>query len=422
MRFILFFLIAGLFLSAVEATALTLEQAIQSALKNHQRIAQSAAGADLAETAVVSARSDFLPGLDLSYSYINRDQDPFLTGSETSILALTGTLNLFNGMKTTHRYKAARHRSQAAKYQLQATKADIILATKQAYIETLRAEKSIETAQEGVDLLARQHRDAQLQFDFGLIARNDLLRIDVELSSARQQLLTAQGQLKISRHRLERTIGRRLNGEQLIESNLNSSVWQENDVDNYQNELLNNRSELSYLRQLLQANERDRSASKGTYLPSVDLSLSHEEYGDSLTPGDLPNTVSNDDKLMLSARWNLFDGFSSRSAIAADEARIRATMAELRNTEEELLLQLSIAMQNTLIARGKLREARTGVAQAEENYRVTKNRFQQQQATTVDLLDAQFLLTRARNLEISARYDLDLAAAILERILERDTL
>ena len=82
------------------------------------------------------------------------------------------------------------------------------------------------------------------------------------------------------------------------------------------------------------------------------------------------------------------------------------------------ILQLETALQNLRIASGRQQEARAGVVSAEENYRVTQNRFQQQQATTVDLLDAQFLLTRSRNLAIDARYDLYLSAVQLERILE----
>lgn len=406
-----------------KSSALLLEEALQAALKNHQQIEFSRAGAEQANAAVSSAKAGFMPQVDLNYSYVNRDQDPFQLGHESTTFAIIGSLNLFNGLRTQHSYKAAKHRARAAKYQIKGTIADIILATKQSYIEVLRTNRSVETAREGVELLNQQQHDAELQFEYGLIARNDLLRVEVELSSARQQLLTTEGQLQITRRQLERITGLQLRDEPLVEEGLQGfKAESHSDIISYRQTLLEKRSELNYLREQLLASKRDRSASKGSYLPSIDLSLAHEEYGDSLTPGDLPDTADNDDKLMLNARWNLFDGYASRSAVAAADARIRAVAAELHDTEAELLLQLETVLHNAHIAQGRLKEAKIGVTQAVENYRVTENRFQQQQATTVDLLDAQFLLTRSRNLEINARYDLFLSSAFLDRSLERDAI
>lgn len=422
MRFFFLLILFSLSTVPTKVSALLLDEAIQAALQNHQQIELSHAGVEQANSAVYSAKAGFMPRLDLNYNYINRDQDPFQLGDKSSTFAIVGSLNLFNGLHTQNNYKAAQHRARAAEYVLKGTIADIILATRQSYIEILRAGRSVETAGEGVELLNRQLHDAELQFEYGLIARNDLLRVEVELSSARQQLLIAEGQLQISKRKFERITGLLLDDEPLVDNGLQGFKADNDEISSYRQELLENRSELNYLREQLLASKRDRSASKGSYLPRIDLSLAHEEYGDSLIPGDLPDMADSDDKLMLNARWNLFDGYASRSAVAAADARSRAITADLHDTEAELLLQLETVLHNAHVAQGRLHEAKIGLTQAEENYRVTENLFQQQQATTVDLLDAQFLLTRSRNLEISARYDLYLSAAALDRTLERGAI
>lgn len=416
MRFILTCLIA--LISATTASSLTIEEAVRLALDSHQQIDLARADLELARANADSTRSAFLPRLDLGYQYINRDRDPFSSGSEGSTLSIGGSINLFNGWRDQYSHEASQKLVKAESYRLQATIADIVLATQRGYIEVLRAGKSIETAREGVELLERQKRDAQYQFEYGLIARNELLRIDVELSSSRQQLLTAEGQLRIAIARLERLVGKSLEGEEYSEKGFDKKSW-EADRDQYRQELLANRSELKYLNQNVAAAESQRQSERGNFWPGVDLALTHERYGDSAIPGDLPGTPDYDNKLLVTANWNLFDGFYTRSRVKAAAARLKTAAAQLRNTEAELFQQLDTALQNAYIATGKLNEAQTGVSQAVENYRVTQNRFQQQQATTVDLLDAQFLLTRARNLEIDARYNLYLASAILERILER---
>ena len=62
---------------------------------------------------------------------------------------------------------------------------------------------------------------------------------------------------------------------------------------------------------------------------------------------------------------------------------------------------------------------RQAVGQAEENYRITKNLFRQRIATNTDLLDARNFLSRARTDYYDAVYGLHLAAATIERVIER---
>ena len=407
-----------LLLIASQSFALTLNEAITAALQNHQRIEQFRARADQSKAAVGSARAAFLPSLDLDYSYLEREEDPYSLGDKKSTLGLSASLNLFNGLSDYHNYRAAQKRADGAEFRLKGTRADIVLETQQAYIEVLRAAHSVSTAAEGVELLERQKRDTELKFKYGIIARNDLLRVEVELSSARQDLLQAQGQQQIARRQLERTIGLQLPAEEKLQE-LTAASLQNFDPklsDSYQKQMLENRSELHYLRNELLASKRERRANQGDYLPRVDLAVSHEEYGDDISPA---SNNEDDNLLTLKASWNLFDGFAREKSLSAADSRARAVAAELHDTEAALKLQLETALQNTRIAGGRLQEAKTGVVSAEENYRVTENRFQQQQATTVDLLDAQFLLTRSRNLEIDARYDLFLSTVQLERILEK---
>jgi len=194
-------------LAAPHTFALTLDEAIETALQNHQRIEQFRANADQSKAAVGSARAAFLPSVVLDYSYLERDEDPWALGDKSSTLSLGASINLFNGLSDYHSYRAARQRAQGADFRLRGVRADIVLEARQAYIEVLRAARSVATAAEGVELLTRQKHDADLQFEYGVIARNDLLRVEVELSSARQDLLQAEGQQQIARRQLERTIG-----------------------------------------------------------------------------------------------------------------------------------------------------------------------------------------------------------------------
>ena len=72
--------------------------------------------------------------------------------------------------------------------------------------------------------------------------------------------------------------------------------------------------------------------------------------------------------------------------------------------EEEMKLQLRTALENYQVAVSKLEVSKKAVEHSEENYRITENRFRQRMATTTDLLDARFLLTRAQTEHSNALY------------------
>jgi outer membrane protein TolC len=402
-----------------DAMALDMREVVELTLNNHQRIAQFQAAEEETVSGIDSARAAFYPRLDLNYAYTKRNNPPVQEEKEFSAFAINASYNLFNGLADLNGVRAAEARSAAAGYQLKAVLADLVLEARQAYIERLRAGRTVETSRESVALLERQYRDSRLYFQQGLIARNDLLRVEVELSSARQDLLQAKGDLRIAARRLERLTGTPIDDEQELEDFSQLPHPEEPDAETLRRQLLNQRSELHFLEQLVDAAGYDRSTVRGDYLPSVDLTLAHEEYGDSLSP--VSGDFDHDQKVLLTASWTLFNGFATRQASAAADSRKRRLAAELRDIHAELWLQLQTALTDLEIARGQQREAQTGVSQAEENYRVTENRYRQQQATTFDLLDARFLLTRARNQEVNARYDLHNKAAVLDRVLERGT-
>ena len=70
------------FIPAAQSDALTLDEAVQAALQNHQRIEQFRATAAQSQAAVGSARAAFLPSIDLDYKYLQRESDPLSAGGK----------------------------------------------------------------------------------------------------------------------------------------------------------------------------------------------------------------------------------------------------------------------------------------------------------------------------------------------------
>ncbi len=418
-KFIL--IVLCLLLWSSQLYGLTLDEAVKIAIENNHKIKEHQNLTEAQRSRVSSKKAAFLPEANLSYSYTRQDNVfSFFQTKETSVFSAELTYNLFNGFSDLKALKAEEAQLDATEYQRKAIQADVVFEVKGAYIEFLRAEKALDVAREAVKLLEKQYHDASLFYREGMIAKNDLLKVEVELASAKQNLIKAESDLKVAKRRLERVIGIRLGDEKLEDiSTLIDSLPAE---EKLKEEMLKNRSELKYLRALKRARQYRAESIKGGYLPTLQLSLVHDRYGDSYQPDGRPDLYDTQTRAIVIARWNIFDGFRKHNDIKAEEAELRAIEERIRDTVEELSFQLTRALENYRVAKEKVEVAEKAVKQARENYRITENRFRQRMATTTDLLDARFFLSRAKNEYISALYDIQRALAEIERVIESPTI
>ncbi|MGD8352481.1 MAG: TolC family protein [Nitrospirota bacterium] len=419
--FLITVLAMGTFVS--EALALTMEESVLFALENNHRIKEFERLEDSAREDVGVKRGAFWPSADLSYSYADVEvggATPLGSAFNRNVSSGTAEIsyNLFNGLSDLRSLQESLSRAEASMYERDAVTADVVLDARTAYIDVLRAKRAAATAREGVELLERQAEDARRFYDVGLFAKNDVLKVEVELASARQDLIAAEGDLAVARKLLERTIGVGIPEDEVVEDleETPSAAWPP--YEELSTEALAGRSELRQLRALGEAQGYGAEAIRGDYFPSVDLSFTHTRYGDNADLAGRELLNDDEDRITLSATWNVFDGFSTSHALKQARYQQEATLERLRDTREEILLQLKEALEGYEVALGRLEAAATAVEQAEENYRVTQNQFREQLATTTDLLDARFFLTRARNQHNNAVYDTHLWAARIDRAVE----
>ena len=86
-----------------------------------------------------------------------------------------------------------------------------------------------------------------------------------------------------------------------------------------------------------------------------------------------------------------------------------------KGLEDGIRLELKNAILNLEQAEKNIPTAKKAVEQAEENLRVSQERYKAQVTTSTEVLDAQTLLSQARTNYYSALYDHNLAKAALLR-------
>jgi len=117
----------------------------------------------------------------------------------------------------------------------------------------------------------------------------------------------------------------------------------------------------------------------------------------------------------LSLQWNLFDGGQARKKSAALEQQSIAVGHDRADLESLIALQVRRAWNDRIEAENRLTVAESAVAQAVENLRVVRNRYQAGASINTEVLDAEALSEQSLSNRDDARFEVALAKLRLAR-------
>ena len=150
-------------------------------------------------------QSPFYPSLNAVYSTDRTNRISSQRSKKTSgNIGANIQYNRFNGMSDYFNLASYKSLTKAQEHQLQSTKEDIILLVKTAYINILRQKQNVIVAEQSKALLEEQRRESAEFYKVGLIPKNDLLEVEVNLNNAIQSLLSAKSNLAYYIINLER--------------------------------------------------------------------------------------------------------------------------------------------------------------------------------------------------------------------------
>lgn len=399
---------------ATGASALDLDGAVYIALHKNPDLLAQYATFDESKQNVKLRDADFRPSFDLSYAYNKRDEVNANANKEDGTFAAKLSYNLFNGFKDISNKESAQFLSKSSKYSLDALKNDIALDTKKAYINVLDKKNALETFEVEYELFEKQYIDAKNRYDQGLMARNDLLQVQVNMSNAKQNVVRAKADVSIAKIELSNILGgmdlSNEKIEKLKDSNLN--------IKDINEEALDNRSEIKALKMNLESLRKQQKATKSSYYPKVDASVSHNRFYEDLGFNETDGSIDDQNVLNLTASWNLYDGGSTKTQVAIYNTQMARLKAQLSKTTLDIKLQYENAKSDLNVSNDNYKTASLALEQAKENYNIVRNRFNEGISTSTDLTDANFLLTSAKQRFSRAYFDKYLSIATLYRVLE----
>ena len=193
-------ILLGLNFSASAQNTLSIEVCRAKALENNHRILESSANIRVAQKNYEGAAAAIYPevyGAGSAYYFANRPSDLF--PDFTSSVSLNAQYTLYGGGRIKNSIESAQLQVGTSQTKKELQEADIVLAVDRNYWDLVRLREQVVLAQNNQAFLEELIQDLQNYYDAGLIQKNDLLEVQVNLNQAKLQLLQAQQGESLSR-------------------------------------------------------------------------------------------------------------------------------------------------------------------------------------------------------------------------------
>ncbi|HZA15082.1 MAG TPA: TolC family protein [Myxococcaceae bacterium] len=392
---------------AAEREKVTLDQAIERALRHNPQMVQSRGTQEVAAAAERTAFGNYLPSLS--------------TQANTSVAGSAGTYgvagpsagvslsyDLFTGFRRRAQRAQAEAQSGSARAGVVQSRAGVALAVEQTFFENLRARELEDVAKARVQRALQGLDAAQRKSAAGSGTRSDLLRAELERNTADRALLEARTQRETSAYALGRQIG----ADGAVDADADAQTAMppaQLDEEQFVNEVLQASPDVRLAEASLRSAQAGVQVARSEYFPQLSLGTGYDwRWGTgSAVPVDSGWSVG------LGLSYPLFDGF--RREETGTRARVQESVASatLADTRRAVRANAEQLLGSLRLAREQIGLAEKSVAVAEEDLRVQQERYRMGVTTMLELLTSQASVVEAQTNLAAARFDYRLAYATL---------
>ena len=348
---------------------------------------------------VARIRSAYYPSVNIGYQANNLDEAARFEHRQNSSIYAAASMNIFAGFKDRYSIESAQVMQKVDGYRLKGIEQDIQLNVALRYLIVYERLANLTVAEDGLKTLKRLYQDGQKRLQVGLIGKNELLKIKVDLDNADITRKKGQADLDKSVQLLGREINRPIDLSELnFEDFSTLPVLEEQDV--YQEKMLRNRSELKALTGLAESASMLVKAEQSAYYPRLDLVGSYSRYDDDFINGNGDNSAE-ELRAQMVLSLNVFDGFSRESSISKGKLSVREIQYDTEELKNSLTTELGNLFIDYRVSTENVEVAKEDIRHAEENLRITQLKYKQGLQRESELLDAVTNLSRSRYNEVA---------------------
>lgn len=300
---------------------------------------------------------------------------------------------LYQGGKIRYAVRQADLQHELSRLQTSADAADIKLTVLEQYLNLFSLYKQCFVLNRNIEESERRLKDIRRMRAEGLITNNDVLRSEMQLTNDRLSVKETENNIRIVSQRLDILLGLDEHLLLLPDTTLLSKKCVVTTYADYLNRALTSDPSMLLLYKQTELAENNIQLTRAGQRPQLSLTASNT----------LARPVSRTLADMYNNSWNIGLSFSYpisslyQNRHKLKEARLNVLL--MKNAEEQKQQNIRINIQTALLkhqeANDRVEALKLSVKQAEENYRIMRNRYMNQLTILTDLLDADNLRLNA---------------------------
>ena len=402
---------------AQEMKKLSLEEAIQLGVANSKSIKAATSQVTVSEKKLKSTKALQYPDLNVSGQYLHlfdtTDVDLKIGNSNENsggnsaanpkpsymmIGMASLSVPVFNGFKLRNSIKQSEYAVELSKIQSEGQKENVVYDILQLYFALYKTQQSIEVLKENETRAIQRATDFKNFMDNGLLARNDYLRSQLQVSNVRLSLEEAHTTYQNINYQLNILLGLPedlvIEPEDIVDLGILPTA-----TGDYAG-----RKDIQSLEQRTKIADTEIKIAKAGYYPSLSLTGGYAAIDiDGLA------TITNATNAGIGLSYNLASIFKNKSKVEEAKAAKFAEEANLDAHKDQAKIEIREAYNAYSLAVKKNEVYTQAVEQADENYRIVKDKYDNGLSDTDQLLEADIEQLQAQINQVIGEVEIQLA-------------
>ena len=433
----------------VQVLKLSLDDCVKMGIENSPQIKAAQANVEYARGKVISARSNLIPKVTGSATYMNSNMltnfsvdsgaatmiptsFPFtgaggiplppdhihywsfpgfeMTSDRTGdvyALKVEGTYPVFTGFRLEQAYVATKLSLDASTVDLRKQKSDLVYNIKQTYYNALLAQEMIKVVDQSYKTMEDHYKQVKELYKEGYVSNLDVIQTEARLTAIKPQQIQVYTGLRLAKTALrallylEPTVDMELTGKleyvpvDIPDYNKVFSHEMDPELDAIMQKAYQNRPEVKNLEiRKKQANSLVKIA-YGGYYPTVALFANYQwNMGANMPP--LDKTWAQGYQAGASASISLFDGFYNYGEVRAAKGQYQQIMFGEQALKRGIETEVTSAYLVLVGAQQAMDAESANVNASKKNFDAQEKRYREGYVNQLDVLDAETQLTAAQ--------------------------
>ncbi len=404
-----------LLLLPVMLSAITLNNAIESAYKNNLKIRLSKEDVKQAKYGKISAISNFIPDVSLNGTYTRLNEAPYMTmppmiPGQSPTTITVGNINnwdgklqvqqpLFTWGKIFEGYKIASTQLEIAGLKHAAVKDSIAVQVINAYYGVIVTKEFSELMDNTIKDMSEHVDVVKKMYNVGQVSKLDLLNAETRLANLLPRKNSAHSAYDLSLKAFRMLIGRIDDSTVVPEGGL-QSVNENLNEDSLKACMFKNNYTLKVLNLTKQITKRVLTIKRTSNLPTLIGAFGYEYKW----PDGTEEKWRKGWAVSAILSWTIFNGGKTYADIKTAKSNLDKIEIAEKQLKDGLTMGLHSFVSNYNKALADIKAQKMNVEKAKEGLNIAKKRYSEGLATNTDYLDAEVGLMQAKLNLLQAEY------------------